>query len=83
MDDRARRPADIEVGPLESRGPIGRRTFVLQVRPDGSSTLENAVTGERVRLDDLAAVGPTVERWLADTGSGPDRDSECGQSRAG
>jgi len=82
MDDRARHPADIEIGPVEPRGPIGRRTFVLQVRPDGSSTLENAVTGERVRLGDLAAVGPTVERWLADSGSGPAGDSACGQSRA-
>ncbi len=43
-----------------------RYTFVVQVHPEGISTLENLSTQERVRLDELAAVGPQIERWLAE-----------------
>ena len=43
-----------------------RYTFVVQVHPEGISTLENLSTQERIRLEELAAVGPQIERWLAD-----------------
>lgn len=66
MDDRPERTGPAEPQAVDPNPRIGRRTFVLQVRPDGSSTLENAATGERARLADLSAVGPTVERWLAE-----------------
>jgi hypothetical protein len=42
-----------------------RYTFVVQVHPDGLSTLENLSTHERVRVTDLATVGPQIEEWLA------------------
>jgi hypothetical protein len=41
-----------------------RHTFVVQVHSDGLSTLENLSTHERVRVTDLAAVGPQIEQWL-------------------
>ena len=41
-----------------------RHTFVVQVHPDGPTTLENLSTHERVRVTDLAAVGPQIEQWL-------------------
>jgi hypothetical protein len=41
-----------------------RHTFVVQIHPDGLSTLENLSTHERVRVTDLAAVGPQIEEWL-------------------
>jgi hypothetical protein len=43
---------------------VKRYTFVVQVHPDGPSTLENLNTHERVRVSDLDAVGPQLERWL-------------------
>jgi hypothetical protein len=43
-----------------------RHTFVVQVHPDGLSTLENLSTQERVRISDLRSVGPQIERWLAE-----------------
>jgi hypothetical protein len=43
---------------------VNRYTFVVQVHPDGPSTLENLSTHERVRVSDLDAVGPQIERWL-------------------
>jgi hypothetical protein len=43
-----------------------RHTFVIQVHPEGISTLENLSTRERVRLDELAEVGPLIERWLGE-----------------
>jgi hypothetical protein len=45
---------------------VKRHTFVVQVHPDGISTLENLSTQERVRISDLGTVGPQIERWLAD-----------------
>jgi hypothetical protein len=44
---------------------MNRYTFVIQVHANGPSTLENLSTHERVRVVDLAAVGPQIERWLA------------------
>jgi hypothetical protein len=41
-----------------------RYTFVVQIHPDGLSTLENLSTHERVRVTDLATVGPQIERWI-------------------
>jgi hypothetical protein len=41
-----------------------RYTFVVQVHPDGPTTLENLSTHERVRVTDLTAVGPQIEQWL-------------------
>jgi hypothetical protein len=43
---------------------VTRYTFVIQIHPDGPSTLENLSTREQVPVSDLAAVGPQIERWL-------------------
>jgi hypothetical protein len=43
---------------------VTRYTFVVQIHPDGPSTLENLSTHERVRVTDLAAVGPQIEEWI-------------------
>jgi hypothetical protein len=43
---------------------VNRYTFVVQIQPDGPSTLENLSTQERVRVSDLEAVGPQIEEWL-------------------
>jgi hypothetical protein len=43
-----------------------RHTFVVQVHPDGISTLENLNTRERVRISEFASVGRQIERWLAE-----------------
>jgi hypothetical protein len=43
---------------------VTRYTFVVQIHPDGLSTLENLSTHERVQVSDLATVGPQIERWL-------------------
>jgi len=51
---------------------VNRHTFVIQVHPEGVSTLENLSTHERIRIADMAAVGPQVERWLAEL-AGPQR----------
>jgi hypothetical protein len=48
---------------------MNRYTFVVQVHPDGISTLENLGTHERVQVSDLAAVGLQIERWLAGLGA--------------
>ena len=45
---------------------MNRYTFVIHVHPDGPSTLENVSTQQRVRIGDLAAMGPQIERWLAE-----------------
>jgi hypothetical protein len=45
---------------------VNRHTFVVQIYPDGVSVVENLGTQERVRIADLAAVGPQIERWLVD-----------------
>jgi hypothetical protein len=51
---------------------MNRFTFVVQVQPDGPSTLENLSTQERVRVSDLATVGPQIERWLQSLTTEPD-----------
>ena len=43
---------------------MNRYTFVVQVQPDGPSTVENLNTHERVRVSDLDAVGPQIEQWM-------------------
>lgn len=43
---------------------MNRYTFVIHVHPGGVSTLENLSTQERVRVSDMGAVGPQIERWL-------------------
>jgi hypothetical protein len=48
----------------EAEEEVTRHTFVVQVHPDGPTTLENLSTRERVRVTDLAAVGPQIEQWL-------------------
>ena len=43
---------------------MNRYTFVVQIQPDGPSTLENLSTHERVRVSELSAVGPQIETWM-------------------
>jgi hypothetical protein len=43
---------------------VTRYTFVVQVHPEGISTLENLSTHERIQITDLAEVGPKIEEWL-------------------
>ncbi len=43
---------------------MNRYTFVVQVQPEGPSTLENLSTQERVVITDLAELGPQIESWL-------------------
>jgi hypothetical protein len=43
---------------------VNRYTFVVQVHPEGISTLENLSTHERVRVAGMGEVGPQIERWL-------------------
>jgi hypothetical protein len=45
---------------------VNRYTFVVQVHPQGISTLENLATHERVKVGDMADVGPQIERWLSE-----------------
>jgi hypothetical protein len=49
---------------------MNRYTFVVQVHPQGISTLENLSTHERVSLPELSAVGPQIERWLEEASNG-------------
>jgi hypothetical protein len=60
-----------------------RNTFVVQVRADGVSTLENLATRERVLIEELAGVGEQIKRWLAPAGEEPsaDRAADLGKSR--
>lgn len=44
---------------------MNRYTFVVHAYPGGASMLENLSTHERIRVPDLAAVGPQIESWLA------------------
>jgi hypothetical protein len=59
-----------------------RYTFVIQVHPDGISTLENLATHERVQVSDLATVGPQIQRWLGSLPS-TSSDSSDGQWEGG
>jgi hypothetical protein len=51
---------------MANGSPMNRYTFVVQVHPEGISTLENVSTNERVALTELAEVAPRIERWLAE-----------------
>lgn len=53
---------------------MNRYTFVIQIHPEGISTLENLSTHERIRVSDLTAVGPQIERWLAALHGSPTAD---------
>jgi hypothetical protein len=46
---------------------VQRYTFVVQVHPEGISTLENLSTHERIRISQPAEIGPQIERWLEDS----------------
>jgi hypothetical protein len=59
---------------------MNRYTFVIQVHPDGISTLENLGTHERIRVSDLDAIGPQINRWLKGLTEG---EGAAGASRAG
>ncbi len=50
---------------------MNRYTFVVHIQPDGPSTLENLSTQERVRVTDLATVGPQIEQWLESLTAAP------------
>ncbi len=43
---------------------MNRYTFVVQIQPEGPSTLENLSTHERIRVTELSTVGPQIEEWL-------------------
>jgi hypothetical protein len=43
---------------------MNRYTFIVQIQPDGPSTVENLSTQERVRIADAGEVGPQIERWV-------------------
>ena len=45
---------------------MNRYTFVVQVHPEGISTLENVSTHERIPLAELDEIAPRIERWLAE-----------------
>jgi hypothetical protein len=45
--------------------PGTRRTFVVQIHADGTATVENLRTRERVPIA-IPAVGARIEAWLAD-----------------
>jgi hypothetical protein len=64
---------------------MNRYTFVVQVHPQGISTLENLSTHECVRVSKLSTVGPQIERWLAEASDGvrpAPRRSEPGRSES-
>lgn len=54
---------------------MNRFTFVVRIQPEGVSTLENLSTYERVKVTDLALIGPQIERWLAEQ---PDTSAVAG-----
>jgi hypothetical protein len=57
---------------------VRRYTFVVQVHPDGVSTLENLSTSERVPIGEMAEVGTHIDRWLAAAASPPPPASDSG-----
>ena len=48
-----------------------RYTFVVQVHPDGVSTLENLSTNERVPIGEMSEVGSQIDSWLAAAATPP------------
>jgi hypothetical protein len=61
---------------------VKRYTFVIQVHPEGISTLENLSTHERVRIGKIEAVGPQIERWLAELGGSAATPARSAQGRS-
>jgi hypothetical protein len=61
---------------------VKRYTFVVQVHPEGISTLENLSTHERVRIGKLEAVGPQIERWLVELGGSAATPVRSAQGRS-
>ena len=58
------------------------RTFIVRFQQsEGVAVLENVATGERVRLQDLDALGAEVGRWLDSAGDGERKDPENGGPR--
>jgi hypothetical protein len=59
---------------------VKRYTFVVHIHPNGPSTLENLSTQELVKVSDLNAVGPQIERWLdmLDGGAQPRSEGSAG-----
>jgi hypothetical protein len=50
--------------------PGTRRTFVVQIHADGTATVENLRTHERVPIA-ISALGARIEAWLADEDGAP------------
>jgi len=44
--------------------PGSRRTFVVQIHADGTATVENLATRERVPIA-ISVLGDQIEAWLA------------------
>ena len=57
---------------------VNRYTFVVHAYPGGASMLENLSTHERIRVCDLAAVGPQIESWLASLAEHRDAEDDRG-----
>jgi hypothetical protein len=55
---------------------LNRYTFVVQVHPDGISTLENLTTHERIPISDLAAVGAQIAEWLGSLANGDEKRAD-------
>jgi hypothetical protein len=50
-----------------------RWSFIVQVHPGGVTVVENLRTRERVRVEELNAVGAQIERWVKDERGVADR----------
>jgi hypothetical protein len=50
-----------------------RFTFVVQVHPEGITTLENLTTTERRHIGEMSEVGPQIERWVDELSPGSNR----------
>jgi hypothetical protein len=57
---------------------MNRYTFVVRIHPEGISTLENLSTYERIKVTDLALIGPQIERWLVEQ---PDSSAAAGATK--
>ena len=57
--------------------PVRRHTFLVQIRePDWATVVEEARTGRRAALDDLAEIGTQIASWL-DAPAGGDRPGDA------
>jgi hypothetical protein len=62
--------------------PGTRRTFVVQIHADGTATVENLRTHERVPIA-ISALGARIEAWLADEdGASPGRGAGTEEDEA-